>query len=232
MVLSMFNTKSFRNLFLATVFTAPLFTACGGMEGEDGFGPESEASSDEITVSQTGTGPIGQINTCLTQAPDATMTAGPDANGHYFGHRASGDTAFTSGGCASYVVDVVVPGTYGVEIYGTMRRSINISARQDGASLTQINCDNASERVRIYKKSHSILTGSTTSLSSVNNQNVTSGTWVPFIDMGVSPFCQLSHPFKVTAAGHPFTTDTYRVLIDGELYNNEQAARVSWTWVY
>jgi hypothetical protein len=59
-------------------------------------------------------GPPILLQTCLTQTADATMTVGKQPDGTYFSHVVSTGTAYTTGVCPYFVVDVIVPGAYTV----------------------------------------------------------------------------------------------------------------------
>lgn len=175
-------------------------------------------------------------NPCLDPV-DSEMTAGQQANGYYFDHRSSVGNTYSQDCNAYYTVDINVPSSYKVpNLPASDGKAINLSGGFDQPSqLTESNCPNASETLLIYKRS-SILGGTWSNWQLVNKQ-VATGTWVPFVDIGVSPYCALSAKYRITAPSTSSIifiprTDQYRVKVLPKLSGTAKQARIAWSWTY
>jgi hypothetical protein len=163
---------------------------------------------------------------CLAP-PDADMTAGKTAQGYYFDSRSSNGTAYSQDCNPSYTVDIAVPGSYTVPLIG---KAISISGGfESPLQLTEAICKDASVSLRIYKRTAGPF-GSWSTWQLVNSQN-TQGTWVPFVDIGIAPYCALTFPFRVVAPAMGFA-DQYRVMVLPTLFGGPVTATVGWQWSY
>jgi hypothetical protein len=175
-------------------------------------------------------GPPILLQTCLTQTADATMTVGKQPDGTYFSHVVSTGTAYTTGVCPYFVVDVIVPGAYTVG-GPLVFNAFTLSGQINDLTLSQTTCPNATETLKIYKRTHNILTNTTSAFSLVDNESAV-GTWHPSPDIGLQPYCSLTGAPRFTASGSIIATDTYRVMLQ-PLYNGSaRQARVNWSWAY
>jgi hypothetical protein len=174
-----------------------------------------------------GTSGPGQIIRCQTTA-DADMSAAKTAAGFYFDHRSSNGTAYSQDCNPSYTVDILVAGSYTIPGIGN---AITVSGAFDpSVQLTETNCSAASEVVLIYKRSSAVL-GSWGPWQLVKAQT-SHGVWVPFVDIGIAPYCALSAPLRVVAPPQSFALDQYRVMVQPKLFGAPAAARVDWEWSY
>jgi hypothetical protein len=173
-----------------------------------------------------GTGEIA-FQPCITAA-DADMTAGKTAQGYYFDHRSSNGIVYSQDCNPAYTVDINVTGSYNAPGIGN---AIIIGGGFDQWSqLTQANCKDASESLLIYKRTGALF-GSWSAWKLVNSQSK-QGTWVPFVDMGIAPYCALTVPIRVVAPAQPFLIDQYRVMVRPALSGTYVPARVDWEWSY
>jgi hypothetical protein len=214
----MFNRN--RLLALGFVFAPVVAAACGGMEptGEEDVMQDEALNVVDVDIVQA-------LPTCLTQAADATMTVGPDADGHYWDSVESPVGTYSTGYCAGYVVDITVPGNYKLPSSNWNYFSIRGSAP---ITLNQYNCDNAYESIKIYKKSWNIFTQTWSSWTTVANSSG-NGVWASDPDAGA--WCALpadGHEFR--ASGIAGFNDMYRVVFTPKFYNVQKDAKVSWTW--
>jgi hypothetical protein len=170
------------------------------------------------------TKPAEADNGCF-YSPDATITVQESPQGYHFGSRVSEDASYAEDCNPYYTVDVTVPGGYS-HAYGN---DITISGGPGPeTTLNQYNCDNAEVRLVIYRRTWSLFVG-WSAWTVVSNQDV-AGTWVPFVDMGYSPYCQLAAPLRVTAPTRG--SAQYRVMVLPKLYGTPLVARVGWHWSY
>ena len=157
---------------------------------------------------------------------DATMLVGKTPQGNYFDSRSSGGITYSTDCNPSYTVDINLPGDYSINV----GNAIIIGGGFDQPSqLTESTCAIASVTMLIYKRSYSRLTS--WSNWQLVNQQVTHGTWIPFVDIGLQPYCSLTVPLRVVAAGG-YSLDQYRVMVQPKLFGSPTAAKVFWEWTY
>lgn len=186
----------------------------------------ASATAQNIATSNLTLQPSTGFPICSVTA-DATMTAAKTPQGYYFDHRTSSGTTYAQDCNSSYTVDITVPGSYNVPNVGN---ALDMGGGFDStANLTEANCQAASEYVRIYKRTFLF---SWSAWKLVNSQNVKEGNWIPFVDMGIAPYCLLSVPLRVTAPSSVLMTDQYRVMAAPKLYGTPVQARVDWQWSY
>jgi hypothetical protein len=183
------------------------------------------AAAQNIVNASSGT--INYQPPCITTA-DADMTAGKTSLGTYFDHRTSNGTTYSQGCNPAFTVDITVPGSFNTPGIGN---AITIGGGFDQLSqLTESNCKDASESVLIYKRTGAAF-GPWSIWKLVTSQN-RQGVWVPFVDMGVAPYCALSVPLRVVAPSATYLTDQYRVMVRPKLFGIPAQARVDWQWSY
>jgi hypothetical protein len=201
---------------------APVATACVGVA------PDEEAMTDQSSEDASATLPF-TVSTCLTQAANATMTLGPNAQGNYWGSVSSDGTGYTAGGCSSFIVDVIAPGGYDPPLIGNAFR---IGVRHEGVTLTEDNCDSAYESVHIYRRSSNVVFGTTSEFKPVASETAHSGVWETGPD--INPHCELTNDegFRFEAPTSFLVRHTYRVLLTSKLDGESTAASVGWGSVY
>ena len=180
-------------------------------------------SPNNITIT-TGTPQL-----CST-GPDAQMTVGKTPQGFYFDSRDSNGTTYsqTSPTCnTAYTVDINLPGSYTAP--GIGNRIVIGGGFQHSSQLTEANCKDASVSLLIHKRTHSVF-GFVSDWKLVSAQSK-QGVWVPFVDIGIAPYCALASPFLVTAPAG-FSYDQYRVMVTPKLSGAPVAATVGWEWTY
>lgn len=198
-------------------FAAASLVACGGAQE---FDPEMDIADDTANTSDEITlGP-----TCLTVAPDATMTIEQQQpSGYFFAHTNSNGTGYTAGACTSYVVDLSVTSAYS----GSSGRFRISGAMQ--YEPTESNCAGIENRVRIYRKTKNLWTGTESSWELMTSENKVAywselvPDWPDHCEYVVSD--QFTKPSL-------FTKHTYRVLAKPLRNDVAQSARVNWHWDY
>jgi hypothetical protein len=165
------------------------------------------------------------IETPPSNMVDASMTVGKTPAGNYFDTRASSGTGY-SGDCNPYyTVDAFLPGTYNLPNVGN---AITMDAGFDAWWLiTEASCSSASESVAIYERTEFFGVWSKWTLV---HHEYAIGHWVPAADIGGSPHCALSAPFRVTAV--PLVYSQYRVMVLPKLFGAPAQAAVRWSWSY
>jgi hypothetical protein len=159
---------------------------------------------------------------CST-APDAEMTVGKSPEGYYFGSRYSSGIVYSQDCNPYFTVDIALPGTFKVTGGFCPGNSIVIGGYL-APDLTESQCGHASLSVVIHRRSLAL--GNTSSWSLVEAKNVT-GTWVPSLDLGLTPYCAVSVALTVTAPPS-YATDQYRIMVQPKLYGNPVQAGVGW----
>lgn len=213
----------------ASAMLALIAASAGCLEQADATDEPDEASQ-ASDVDITPLPPPILLQTCLTQTADATMTLGKQPDGTYFSHVVSTGTDYTTGVCPYFVVDVIVPGSYTVG-GPIVENAFTLSGQINDLTLTQATCPNATETLKIYKRTHNFIGNSTTAFSLIDNESAV-GVWHPSPDIGASAYCGLTGAPRYTSSGSLFTTDTYRVMLQ-PLYNGApRQARVNWSWAY
>jgi hypothetical protein len=160
-------------------------------------------------------------------SPDAYLTVQASPQGYHFGSVTSPDASYSTDCHTPYTVDVTLPGGYSHAYGNFIRLSGGFGS---GTVLTEDNCSLATVQLVISRRSR-IFGGGWSDWELVSSENVT-GSWVPFVDMGYPPYCQLAAGVRVAAPVSVVVTHQYRVNVRPRQGGIYQRARVGWHWSY